>query len=74
VERGRQRGLLGAYLGHGPADNSRHERTVPDTPQLLFSWGNARCQLVPIDMFFPDTEEVTESMFRCPTWPSRRYK
>jgi hypothetical protein len=52
------RGLLGACLGHGPADNSRHERTVPDTLTLLFTLGNMRCQRFPVDWFFPDTEEV----------------
>jgi hypothetical protein len=37
---------LGARLGHGPADNSGYERSVPDTPCLRFTWGNAGCQRI----------------------------
>jgi hypothetical protein len=49
----RHEGLtLGAHLGHGPSDNHRHERSLPDTPDLPFAWGNGRCQPLRLDGFF----------------------
>ena len=67
AQRRRQRGLLGAYLGHGLADNSRHERTAPDSLILLFTLGNTRCQPFSTDWFFSDTEGVTGSNPVAPT-------
>jgi hypothetical protein len=49
---------FGACLGHGPPDNSGHKRHLTDTSALPFTWGNARCQQLPLDWFFPDTEAV----------------
>jgi hypothetical protein len=54
-------------LGHGPPDYKGHERSVMDTPVLLFIWGNARCQSLPLNWFFPDTEGVTGSNPVAPT-------
>jgi hypothetical protein len=58
---------LGACLGHGPADTSGHERSLPDTQVLLFTCRNDQCQPLPLDWFFPDTEEVTGSNPVAPT-------
>jgi hypothetical protein len=52
---------LGAHLGHSPPDNHEHGRSLADTPELPFAWGNARCQPLLQDWFFPDTEGVTGS-------------
>jgi hypothetical protein len=54
-------------LGYGPADNSGHERSAPDTPCLRFTWGNAGCQSLPLDWFFSDTEEDGGSTPPAPT-------
>jgi hypothetical protein len=53
-----------ACLGHGPADNSRHWRSISDTPDLLFMWVNARYQPLPLGWFFSDTEGVTGAVDR----------
>lgn len=37
---------LGAHLGDGPPDNKGYQRSVTETPILLFIWGNARYQSV----------------------------
>jgi hypothetical protein len=47
-----ERSPPGACPGHGLADNHRHERSVPDTRDALFTWENTRCQPLPSDWFF----------------------
>ena len=56
--RARRGRALGAHLGHVPPDNHGHDRSLLDTRDLPFAWGNARCQSLPLAWFFPETEAV----------------
>jgi hypothetical protein len=70
-----ERSPPGACLGHGLADNHRHERSVPDTRDSLFTWENTRCQPLPSDWFFPDTEDVIRAAMSAATaWSYGRYR
>jgi hypothetical protein len=60
---------LGHTWGMVHRVNHGHGRSLPDTPDLPFAWGNARCQSLPLSRFFPDTEEDGGSTPPAPTTP-----